>query len=98
MLDEQYYADKFYFENGECCAGCDYWERHNSIVGECKKSAPVSEKERLGYLRMEGMSINIGAGHVLTKRGDKCGDFKDVFDWENLPPTYLRKIKYKTKG
>lgn len=69
--------DAFYKKNGDCCAGCDWWHWINSVVGNCTKSDPVSERERLGMLNIENCSLNVGAGHVLTKRDHVCGDFKD---------------------
>jgi hypothetical protein len=44
-------------------------------------------------LRFNG--ICPGAGHVLTNREHRCGDFKDSFDWQSLSPAYLRRIGYK---
>lgn len=37
------------------------------------------------------------AGHVMTRREHRCGDFKDDFDWHSLPAAYLRKIGRKTE-
>lgn len=45
-------------------------------------------------LGMEGCSIALPAGHVLTLRDHVCGDFKDDFDWSSLPPHYLRQINH----
>jgi hypothetical protein len=69
--------DRFYQENGKCCAGCDWWRWHNSKVGECIKSAPVSGRERADMLGITGCSLRIPSGHVLTVRDHVCGDFKD---------------------
>ena len=83
--------DRFYVQNGKCCAGCDWWVYMNSVVGDCTKSAPVPAGERWALL---GLKFNkfVGAGHVVTPREHKCGDFKDAFDWSTLPASYLRKI------
>jgi len=88
---EQELADRFYAKHGPCCAGCDWWHRVNTLVGQCHKSAPVSGAERYAML---GMRVNrpLEAGHVLTTREHHCGDFKDEFDWQSLSPFYLRKI------
>jgi hypothetical protein len=40
-------------------------------------------------------SICPGAGHVMTNRMHRCGDFKDSFDWKTLPTEYLRRIGFK---
>jgi hypothetical protein len=69
--------DRFYLENGPCCAGCDWWRHVNSLVGECSRSAPVSGSERLAMLGITGSSLSIGAGHVMTRREHRCGEFKD---------------------
>lgn len=84
--------DRYYWENGPCCAGCDWWASHNSVVGECRKSAPVSARERTAMLGLQAVSLEVGAGHVMTQRDHHCGDFKDEFDWSSLPEPYLRKV------
>ncbi len=78
----QLLVDRFYKQNGPCCAGCDWWRFHNSVIGECTKSAPVSAEERTGMLQPEKWNIQIGAGHILTRREHHCGDFIDTYDWE----------------
>lgn len=82
-------ADKYYLSKGKnpCCAGCDFWITDEyGIVGECNKSALVSAKERHSLLgkNIKGLSIDLSsdAGHILTKRDYKCGNFKDSFNWE----------------
>lgn len=76
-------VDKFYIAGGKkpVCAGCDWWRFYGATVGECTKSAPVSAKERLAFIGMESISINVGAGHVITPRHHSCGDFIDTYDW-----------------
>ncbi len=69
--------DAFYAHNGPCCAGCDWWRWYNSVVGECAKSAPVSGADKIAMLGVHGLSMPIGAGHVMTIRSHVCGDFKD---------------------
>ena len=71
-------VDKFYLDNGPCCAGCDWWRWHNSAAGECIKTAPVSGAERLAMLGMAGISCAVGAGHIMTPREHYCGEFKDT--------------------
>jgi hypothetical protein len=84
--------DAFYFKNGPCCAGCDWWQSGSPVSGECRRSAPVSARERVELLGMTNLSLKIGAGHVLTPRDHHCGDFKDEFDWSTLTPWYRRRV------
>lgn len=88
-------ADRFYVAHGPCCAGCDWWHHGSSIIGECRKSAPVSAEERYSMVDMGWLSWRLrdpDAGHILTNRDHHCGDFKDSFDWASLPAHYLRRI------
>jgi hypothetical protein len=85
-------ADRFYFANGPCCSGCDWWRHVNSIVGECTRSAPVSGDQRGSMLGMRSTSLVPIAGHILTPRTHHCGEFKDEFDWDSLPAAYLQRI------
>lgn len=73
--------DKYYKKNGPCCAGCDWWRWHNSVVGECHKNAPVSANERHSMLGINSLSARGDAGHILTKREHICGDFIDTYKW-----------------
>ena len=84
--------DRFYWRNGACCAGCDYWRSINSVAGECLKSAPVSGEGRADMLGIDKSSLRVSAGHALTPRGHVCGDFVDDFDWPSLPVAYLARI------
>lgn len=94
VSEQQEYADRFYHTNGPCCAGCDWWDRFNSVAGECTRSAPVSNKERGAMIGASGSSAPDGAGHIITKREHHCGEFKDDFDWQSLPLAYLKRINY----
>ena len=62
--------------HGDCCASCVWWHYINSATGECHRSAPVSGEERHGMLGMKSVSLAMPAGHVITKRGHRCGDFE----------------------
>lgn len=64
--DRQEIVDRFYFTNGACCAGCDWWRSINVRIGECTRSAPVSADERLAVIGVEWSSLRLGPGHVLT--------------------------------
>lgn len=74
--------DEFYKKNGDCCAGCDWWRWFNSVTGECKKNAPVSETERIAVIEILSHTYDIGAGHILTNRDHVCGDFIDSHNWD----------------
>ena len=88
----QEFIDRFYWDNGPCCAGCDWWRSLNSTVGECVRSEPVSARERYDMIGIDWCSVALDAGHVLTLRGHHCGEFKDEFNWFSLPAPYLRRI------
>ena len=88
----QEFVDRFYWSNGPCCAGCDWWRSICSSAGECTRSAPVSGDERMSMLGIYSSSHNVGAGHVITDRGHRCGEFKDEFDWSSLPLPYRKRI------
>jgi len=92
-MDRQEFLDRFYFEHGKCCAGCDWWRSMNSRAGDCTKSRPVSAKQRWGMLGIENISmLKAQAGHVVTPHDHVCGDFKDEFDWSSLPLAYQKRI------
>lgn len=91
-------VDAFYMRHGPCCAGCDWWRHINSAVGECTKSAPVSGAERLAMFGIESCSLPPAAGHVLTPRAHRCGDFADTFDWTSLPIPYRARIGDRSMG
>lgn len=93
MDDRQESVDRFYMQNGPCCAGCDWWRHYNSSVGDCTLSPPVGSEERSAMIGISNASIAPGAGHVMTLRDHKCGSFKDGFDWSTLPLAYLKKIE-----
>jgi hypothetical protein len=85
-------CDRFYTANGPCCAGCDWWGSASSVAGECTRSAPVPGGQRYAMLGITGTSLPMAAGHVMTPREHRCGEFKDEFDWSSLSPLYLRRI------
>ena len=84
--------DRFYHANGPCCAGCDWWQHHNGLVGDCTRSAPVSGRERSDMLAVVFTSAPPPAGHVVTYREHVCGEFQDNFDWASLPLAYRKEV------
>lgn len=92
MADLQEWHDRFYFRNGPCCAGCDWWEIIGATSGQCLRSAPVSGESRMAMLGIEWCSHPIAAGHVITPRDHHCGEFKDEFDWNRLPLPYRKRV------
>lgn len=74
--------DLFYKENGDCCAGCDYWRFHNAVIGDCIKSAIVSPKDRISITEIESASFTLNSGNIITERDQVCGEFIDTFDWD----------------
>lgn len=91
-LKVQELSDQFYVKNGPCCAGCDWWVSANSVAGDCTRSAPVPGIERMAMLGMRLVGHGPAAGHIMTPREHRCGDFKDEFDWSSLPAAYLKRI------
>mgnify|MGYP003365641348 CR=1 FL=1 len=75
-------VDNFYKQNGKCCAGCDHWGWITAMIGECGKSPLVSASERISLLNIEGLSLDVGAGKIMTERDYCCGNFIDTYDWE----------------
>lgn len=96
MSDRQETLDRFYWQNGNCCAGCDWWRSISALVGDCTRSAPVCGDQRADMLGIHGSSMRIEAGHIVTPRDHVCGDFKDEFDWDTLPLAYRKRIGAKT--
>jgi hypothetical protein len=43
-------------------------------------------------LGIQGASVNASAGHIMTPRQHRCGEFRDTFDWSSLPVPYLKRI------
>lgn len=84
--------DTFYWKNGKCCAGCDYWRSSDIFLGECLMSKIITAKERLQMIGLENCTMEFEAGHALTKRDYVCGKFKDDFDWSKLSVFYLKRI------
>lgn len=96
LTEGQEAVDRFYWTHGlPCCAGCDWWQHMNSAYGDCTQSAPVSEADRWAMTGITNSSLRTGAGHVVTPRDHRCGQFEDTFNWPSLPPAYLRRVGYR---
>lgn len=81
VRSRQELIDRFYLQHGKCCAGCDHWRWHNIVIGDCTRSAPVSGKERCSMIDLQGISLPVGAGHIITPRDHVCGEFADSHEW-----------------
>jgi len=92
MDDLQERLDSFYFDNGPCCAGCDWWRAISSLVGSCTRAAIVSGEQRMDALGIQWSSARIRSGHPITERSYRCGEFKDDFDWSTLPLPYRKRV------
>lgn len=91
-IERQEHLDRFYFQHGPCCAGCDWWRSINGGVGDCTKSAPVDGITRWEMLDVHNCTLKLSAGHIVTARAHVCGDFKDEFDWSSLPLAYRKRV------
>lgn len=91
-MDTQEHHDRFYFQHGKCCAGCDWWRHISGLVGNCTKSMIVSGEERGDMLGINWSSVRLPAGHAVTTRDYVCGQFKDEFDWSSLPLPYRVRV------
>jgi hypothetical protein len=69
--------DRFAAEHAPCCAGCDHWRWHNSVVGECLRTAPVAGIARVSMLGISATSAPLQSGHIMTPREHRCGEFQD---------------------
>jgi len=92
MRERQELLDRFYWDRGPCCAGCDWWRHISANAGDCTRSAPVSGPDRVSMLGIVSSSCDFGSGHIVTPRDHVCGEFKDEFDWSSLPLPYRRRI------
>ena len=75
---QQAIVDAFYERHGPRCAGCDWWRWHNTLVGECIKTVPVSGSERYALLKITSSSLPLEVGHIMTPREHYCGEFRDT--------------------
>lgn len=44
--ERQQLLDSYYFKNGNCCAGCDWWRHINSVSGVCERYPAEQIKTR----------------------------------------------------
>jgi hypothetical protein len=85
-------CDRLYWQNGQCCAGCDHWRSEAANVGECAAAGIVSGEDVLRSMGVTWASYTPAPGFPLTRARDHCGKFKDDFDWSTLDWPYLKKI------
>ena len=89
--------DRFYWQNGKCCAGCDHWSSEAGDMGQCNASPPVSGHQVLKSMGIEWTTLpDPPPGQPYTKHDHVCGTFKDEFDWACLGEVYLKAIGYHT--
>lgn len=60
----------------DCCQACKWWFKQNSVIGQCLKTAPVASDKRLSMIGIRSASIDLGSGHIFTKRDHMCGEFE----------------------
>lgn len=85
-------CDRFYWQRGRCCAGCDHWASDAGDFGQCMSAPPVSGQDVLKSLGIDWASYIPPPDHPYTQREHVCGAFKDDFDWSLLPDEYLQRI------
>ena len=90
-------CDKFYWQNGRCCAGCDHWSSDAGDIGICTSAPPVSGMEVMRSLGISWSTYTPPPGRPFTRRDHVCGAFKDDFDWSSLDPEYLKSICAKPR-
>jgi len=88
----QFICDTIYWSEGQCCAGCDYWQSDAGKVGYCTKGPKVSSEDSLAGIGIFNCSLPPATSHVLTKSNEWCGEFKDDFNWSDLDSDYLDSI------
>jgi len=88
-------CDAFFWKNGPCCAGCDYWASEAGDIGECTSAPPVSGTQVLKSLGIDWSSYTPPPGQPFTTREHRCGAFQDTFDWSILGSEYLLSIGYR---
>lgn len=85
-------CDEFYWRNGQCCAGCDFWTSDGGRSGECRAAGLVSGEQVLASVGIVGWSGPLEPGYPLTSSDHWCGLFRDDFDWAGLDSAYLERI------
>lgn len=94
----QEHCDALYWQNGQCCAGCDHWRSDCALSGECTASPIVSGFDVMRSMGIHSSSVPFKPGHPVTNAKYHCGMFRDDFDWPSLGEFYLRKIGAIYKG
>ena len=90
--DYQELCDRFYWQHGPCCAGCDHWMSEAALIGTCNANGVFSGKDVMRSLGFESSSYTPPPGFPFVRHDFFCGKFKDNFDWSELDKNYLKKI------
>ncbi len=88
----QMHCDTLYWQNGQCCAGCDHWRSDMGNMGECVANGILPGEDVMRSIGIAQSSHPFAPGFPQTRALDHCGKFKDDFDWSTLSKFHLRKI------
>ena len=93
-FEEKYQAacDSLYWSQGQCCAGCDFWDSGHGFTGQCLASTMVSGDQVMKSIGADNCTYDPGPGFPFSLAQDWCGKFKDDFNWNDLDMDYLKKI------
>lgn len=93
-FDNWYQAecDRAYWANGQCCAGCDFWNSDMGWSGECRANGLVPADEVFASIGIISWTGPKEPGFPLTGGDFWCGKFRDDFDWPSLGEEYLTEI------
>lgn len=91
-------CDRAYWSQGQCCAGCDFWNSEKGWSGECRAAGLVPGEQVLASIGIVSWSGPLVPGYPLTTGDHWCGKFKDGFDWADLENEYLEKIGAMKSG
>lgn len=87
-------CDREYWQHGQRCCGCDFWQSEGGRSGRCSAAGIVSGEQvlrSLGVIWTSAWGIE-PPGFPYTRKSFWCGKFKDDFDWSTLPLDYQKRI------